>query len=236
MTDDYMRTIEDLVDRYTPEIETLFGTEMPHIKVISFREYAQYLLKREKDKGEEFNWRRESQFVDSVLYLLSGTAFKYCGETDSICVSNYLIEKPRTIQSWSINRACNRDNKKVWVVHEMGHGLLGRVFDTEEILDKNVKKCIEEGFADYLALDNLEIYGKDSSVIEYVRAFREKRRTVTLWDHISKKFVIPYKRGYNFFSQAINHIGRPNLSLILDNPPDNMKEIKNPQLYLKRFA
>jgi len=220
-----LRGIEELVEKYKPRMEALFGMEIGDVKVrekSASQRHNDFIQYREQ-KGVPLTWLaklKKKRWFKHKEKLEKGAVMGVWNDTIYVNPRWYTHlrhEDPPVMKNTS-------------TIHELTHLLAdnnGLIPRTIPISYVGCREFLNEGFAEYVAYDFREIY-QDEGLKRAIENSKESRLKETEPNG-------PYVKGYKFFEAVGEKIGKENIFYVFTNPPQTMDEILEPEKYLARI-
>ncbi len=145
-----------------------------------------------------------------------------------------MMYQPNTIiinsNRWNYKRLNSKPKKlsllELYVAHELGHHIEYTInpYSIEGYSISRALDTIIEGFAEYFCLDLLP---KGTLSSDIVSSWRKR------WFDVHRNSI--YGIGYSFFRAITKKLGKEEAFYVIKNLDVSFKELKNPEIYIKRI-
>lgn len=253
-----LERVTELYEHYLPKVGALYGADLSDVPLKDMRYLAadcerlvwEQFAKEKKEAGETLvpdeDLRGLVRLQRKVMRWFTGFASRrIASKTMRNAVMAYDPAGKSVYAHLQRLNWLSDGQIATSVVHELGHAVHDALADTEG-LDYEVRKALEEGFAEYLSHEGfagsydtpgaVEASEQGASVLRTVAALKSLAQM--LGGDLSEKdvpsSVMPYALGYVLFSEAALNCLPP--EWVLRHPPKEYAEVVSPRLYLRRIA
>ncbi len=253
-----LERVTELYEHYLPKVGALYGADISGVPLKDMRYLAadaerliwEQFAQEKKEAGETWVPDKDlgglARLERKVMRWLTGLASRII--TSKTMRNTLMAYDPagKSVYAHLQRLSWLSDGQiATSVVHELGHAVHDALADTEG-LDYELRKALEEGFAEYVSHEGfagsydtpgaVEASEQGASVLRTVAAMKSLAQM--LGGELSEKdvpsSVMPYALGYVLFSEAAMN-GLPP-EWVLWHPPKEYAEIVSPRLYLRRIA
>ncbi len=242
----------EMAELYRPSLEDMFDVDLSQVNIKHTSDVA--------DDFMAFSKTFDSQNPETYLEEVLASQIKWTGELDKsgFALLGTIMECKGIAHYYNDLDTMYLSSSKLFdsgtlamsVVHELGHAIVGRFVPEKDVpLERDLWLHVDEGFAEYLALNTFLPHYQDSEarwvcqdrsmahlamanmLVSFEDIFRMSGKEYEPPQPDKDKFD-PHWMGYRFFVEVCKTGISP--ESIVFNPPQHFSEILHPDEYLNR--